>query len=195
MPPAASTTETRAPAPLGPLTWLALLAVALTAPSLLRGERAPWRVAAAAVGAAALLLRLVAPRALAGPARALDRGLRALADVVSTAALTAAYLALLVPYARLLRALGRVPSSDEPWPPPETSGWTALDAAPSRHRAAASVLARLVVRAGGAASLVAFLWRRPSYFLVPLVLLALALSAVIAFGSATGLGPLIYTMF
>ncbi len=78
---------------------------------------------------------------------------------------------------------------------PAASGWVALDASSRRHRAAGSLLAGLAVRVGGAASLVGFLWRRPSFFLVPLVVIVLLLSAVVFLGSATGLGPLIYTMF
>lgn len=192
MPRAASPTEP--PAPLGPLLWLAAIALALTAPGLLRGARAPLAVTAAALGATTLALRVLAPRALSRPARGLHRALDVLGGAVSTAALTAAYFALVVPYARLLRALGRVPPPDEPWPP-EGSAWTPLDDAPRRHRAAGSRLASLAVRAGGAAALVGFLWRRPSFFLVPLVVLVLLLSAVVFLGSATGLGPLIYTMF
>lgn len=194
MPRTASPTDRVEAAPLGPLSWLAALAVALAAPALLRGGGTPARLAAGALGAAVLLLRLAAPSVLAGPARLLDRVLSALGGAVSTAALTATYLALVVPYALALRALGRVAPPDEPWPP-ESSGWTAFDAAPRRHRAAGALLAGLAVRAGAAAALVAFLWRRPSFFLVPLVLLILLLSAVALLGSATGLGPLIYTMF
>ncbi len=194
MPRAAPPTDPARAAPLGPLLWLAALAVALAAPPLLRGDRG-WLLAAAAVlGASTLLLRLAAPRALAPPARALHRALDAVGGAVSTAALTAAYLALVVPYALALRALGRVAPPDEPWPP-EGSGWSPLDAAPRRGRAAGSLLAGLAVRAGGAAALVAFLWRRPSFFLAPLVVLLLLLSGAVFLGSATGLGPLIYTMF
>lgn len=192
MPRAASLTEP--PPPLGPLLWLAAIALALSAPPLLRSGPTPLRVAAAGVGAAVLALRIVAPGTLARPARWLFSLLDAVGHGVSTALLTAVYLAAVVPYALVLRAVGRVAPPDEPWPP-QGSGWTALDASTRRHRAAGSLLAGLAVRAGGAASLVGFLWRRPSFFLVPLVVIVLLLSAVVFFGSATGLGPLIYTMF
>lgn len=193
MPRAASPTDPPPP-PLGPLLWLAALALALSTPALLGGRATPLHVAAAGIGAAVMVLRAVAPGALGRPARALFAVLDLLGNAVSTALLTGVYFAGVVPYALLLRAVGRVAPPDEPWPP-EASGWTALDATSRRHRAAGSLLAGLAVRVGGAASLVGFLWRRPSFFLVPLVVIVLLLSAVVFLGSATGLGPLIYTMF
>lgn len=191
----ASPTDPPRAAPLGALVWLALIALALTAPALARGDRHPLRLVASSLATATLLLRVVAPRLLAGPARALGRALAAFGDVVSDVALTAVYFALVLPYALVLRALGRIAPPDEPWPPPEVSGWSAVDDGPRRRRAAGSLLAGLAVRAGGAAALVSFLWRRPSFFLVPLVLLVLLLSAFVLLGSTTGLGPLIYTLF
>lgn len=191
----ASPTDPPRAAPLGALVWLALIALALTAPALARGDRHPLRLVGCSLAAATLLLRALAPRLLAGPARVLERALVAFGDVVSDLALTGVYFVLVLPYARLLRALGRIAPPDEPWPPTEASGWTAVDDGPRRHRAAGSLLAGLAVRAGGAVALVSFLWRRPSFFLVPLVLLVLLLSAFVLLGSTTGLGPLIYTLF
>lgn len=192
MPRAASPTEP--PPPLGPLLWLAVIALTLAASAVLRSGYTPLRVATAGVGAAVLALRIAAPGVLARPARWLFALLDALGHAVSTALLTAVYLVAVVPYALALRAAGLLAPPDEPWPP-DASGWTALDASARRNRAAGSLLAGLAVRAGGAASLVGFLWRRPSFFLVPLVVIVLLLSAVVFLGSATGLGPLIYTMF
>lgn len=191
----ASPTDRPQSPPLGALVWLSLIALAITTPALARGDHHPLRLVAFSLAAATLLLRAVAPRLLAGPALALARTLAAVGNVVSNAALTALYFSLVLPYALVLRAFGRIAPPDEPWPPPEVSGWSTVDDNPQRRRAAGSLLAGLAVRAGGAAALVSYLWRRPSFFLVPLVLLVLLLSALVLFGSTTGLGPLIYTLF
>lgn len=187
----ASPTE---PPSLGPLVWLAVLALALAGPPLAQGDVTPGRVLAGMTGAAVVALRALSPRALYAPARGLSAALARVGSVVSTALLLGIYAALVVPYAWVLRRLGRLPSPDEPWPP-AGSGWTALDDVARHRRAAGSTLAGLAVRAGGAAALVGFLWRRPSFFLVPLVVLLLLLSGVVLLGSSTGLGPLIYTLF
>ena len=185
---------TEPPPKLGPLLWLAALALLFSVPSLAQRAGTSGHVLAAAFGAAVVALRALWPRALHPAARRLTSALDRVGTVVSTALLLGIYGALLVPYAWVLRRVGRLPSPDEPWPP-EGSGWTALDDLPRHRRAAGSTLAGLAVRAGGAAALVGFLWRRPSFFLVPLVLLLLLLSAVVLLGSSAGLGPLIYTLF
>ncbi|MFO0627629.1 MAG: DUF5989 family protein [Polyangiales bacterium] len=191
MPHAASPTE---PPSRGPLRWLAVFAVLYAAPSVAQGQHPPGRVAAALVGAAVLAIGMVRPRALDAPARVVNAALDRVGDAVSTTLLLALYAALVLPYAWVLRRVGRLPWPDDPWPP-EGSGWTPLTDAPAHHRAAGSRLAGLAVRAGGAAALVGFLWRRPSFFLVPLVVIVLLLSAVVLLGSSTGLGPLVYTLF
>jgi Family of unknown function (DUF5989) len=185
---------TEPPPKLGPLLWLAALALAFSVPSLAQGAGSRGHVFAAVVGAAVMALRVLWPRALHPAAGRLLTALDRVGTVVSTALLLGIYGALLVPYAWVLRRAGRLTPPDEPWPP-VGSGWTALDDLPRHRRAAGSTLASLVVRAGGAAALVGFLWRRPSFFLVPLVLLLLLLSGVVLLGSSAGLGPLIYTLF
>lgn len=43
--------------------------------------------------------------------------------------------------------------------------------------------------------LFAFLWRRKLWWLIPIILVMLIFGFLIALGTATGLGPLIYTLF
>ena len=43
--------------------------------------------------------------------------------------------------------------------------------------------------------LLAFLWHRKMWWLIPMVAVLLFFGLVIAFGSATGVGPFIYTLF
>jgi hypothetical protein len=50
-------------------------------------------------------------------------------------------------------------------------------------------------RIGIAGELLAFLWRRKLWWLTPLVTVLLLLGLLLAFASATGVGPAIYTLF
>ena len=50
-------------------------------------------------------------------------------------------------------------------------------------------------RFGIAGELLAFLWRRKLWWLAPMVVVLLALGLLIGFGSASGVGPFIYTLF
>lgn len=46
-----------------------------------------------------------------------------------------------------------------------------------------------------AGSLMGFLWRRKLYWLMPLVFILIVFGLLILVGSATGVGPFIYTLF
>lgn len=46
-----------------------------------------------------------------------------------------------------------------------------------------------------AGELIAFLWKRKMFWLMPLVFVLLFLGLLIAIGSSTGVGPFIYTLF
>ena len=43
--------------------------------------------------------------------------------------------------------------------------------------------------------LLAFLWQRKMWWMIPLVMALLVTGLVIGFGSASGVGPFIYTLF
>jgi hypothetical protein len=193
-------TDARTRGALRTLSMLALLlAVAGTVVALPAADPTAGLVLAAG-GVALFGLRFVVPRALTPVAHGLHRALQALGVFTGDVVLTLVYLFLLWPYHALLVMVRAIPSPNEPWPPPPgTSGWTPFDAAAlvrsSRHLRAGRVLARLAIYAGSAAALVRFLRRRPAYFLVPVVLLLLALLAIVLLGQATGLGPFIYTLF
>ena len=154
------------------------------------------RLGLLAAGVAALLLAVGAPRLVLPVARPLHRALVAVGDALSTVALSALYLAVVVPLALVLRAAGRLPPSEEPWPPPDQTGWTPWEDASSGRRASgAGVLAGVAARAASAFALLRFLHARPTAYLVPLVALLLLLGAVVLLGQSTGLGPLVYTLF
>ena len=48
---------------------------------------------------------------------------------------------------------------------------------------------------GVAGELLGFLWRRKLWWLIPVMVLLLVLGLLLAFASASGLGPFIYTLF
>ena len=48
---------------------------------------------------------------------------------------------------------------------------------------------------GVAGELLSFLWERKAYWLIPMVLVLLALALLIVFASSSGIGPFIYTLF
>ena len=45
------------------------------------------------------------------------------------------------------------------------------------------------------AELLAFLWERKMWWMIPLVMVLLVMGLLIGFGSASGVGPFIYTLF
>ena len=50
-------------------------------------------------------------------------------------------------------------------------------------------------RLGIAAELLAFLWQRKLWWMFPVVFVLLLVGLLIGFGSASGVGPFIYTLF
>ena len=57
------------------------------------------------------------------------------------------------------------------------------------------VLREMGDKFGIAGELLAFMWQRKKLWLLPLVFILLAMGLVIGFGTATGVGPFIYTLF
>jgi len=53
----------------------------------------------------------------------------------------------------------------------------------------------MALRLGIAAELVSFLWHRKMWWMIPMVLVLLLIGLLIGFGSASGVGPFIYTLF
>jgi hypothetical protein len=54
---------------------------------------------------------------------------------------------------------------------------------------------RLKLNSGVVGDLFSFLWKRKLWWLIPIILVMLIFGFLIALGTATGLGPLIYTLF
>lgn len=153
-----------------------------------------------AAGASLAVLRLVGPGLVAWALAPLAAALRRVGEHLARALLTVLYLVLVWPYAAVLRALKVLEPPVPPWPPPaHASGWLpvrdAASAGPRQRLRPAALWARAAVRAGDGVALLAWFWSRPTLFLLPIVLLALVLAALALFGSATGLGPLVYTFF
>jgi hypothetical protein len=48
---------------------------------------------------------------------------------------------------------------------------------------------------GIAGELIAFLWQRKMWWMIPMVVVLVLFGLLIAFGSASGVGPFIYTLF
>ena len=57
------------------------------------------------------------------------------------------------------------------------------------------ILNEITGRIGIAGELIEFLWARKLWWLIPLVSMLLLLGMLIVFGSASGVGPFIYTLF
>jgi presenilin-like A22 family membrane protease len=53
----------------------------------------------------------------------------------------------------------------------------------------------MTARLGIAADLLAFLWHAKMWWMIPIVALLLLFGLLIVFGSSTGVGPFIYTLF
>ncbi len=56
-------------------------------------------------------------------------------------------------------------------------------------------LSGLKTRLGILGELFAFLWAAKMWWLIPMIIALIVFAALIAFGAATGGGPLIYTLF
>ena len=54
---------------------------------------------------------------------------------------------------------------------------------------------KMVTNLGVAGELLTFLWQRKLFWLIPMVALLLLFGLLLVFGSATGVGPFIYTLF
>ena len=50
-------------------------------------------------------------------------------------------------------------------------------------------------RIGIAGELLSFLWHRKMWWLIPMVSVLLLMGLLVGFGSASGVGPFIYTLF
>ena len=53
----------------------------------------------------------------------------------------------------------------------------------------------LRAKLGIAGELITFLWEAKLWWLIPMVSVLILMGIIIAFGSATGVGPFIYTLF
>ena len=53
----------------------------------------------------------------------------------------------------------------------------------------------LADKLGIAGELIAFFWHRKMWWMLPMVAVLMFLGILIAFGSTTGVGPFIYTLF
>jgi hypothetical protein len=53
----------------------------------------------------------------------------------------------------------------------------------------------LIIKVGIAKDLFEFLWKRKLWWLMPVVLIILILTAILFFAQATGVSPLIYALF
>jgi len=58
-----------------------------------------------------------------------------------------------------------------------------------------SALQEIRDRLGIARELLSFLWAQKLWWLAPLVIVLMLLGLIIGFGTATGVGPFIYTLF
>ncbi len=57
------------------------------------------------------------------------------------------------------------------------------------------VLQEMGQKLGIAADLLTFLWQAKMWWMIPMVTVLLLLGLLIVFGSTTGVGPFIYTLF
>ena len=57
------------------------------------------------------------------------------------------------------------------------------------------ILREMGARLSIGAELLGFLWQRKMWWIIPLVMVLLFTGLVIGFGSASGVGPFIYTLF
>jgi len=57
------------------------------------------------------------------------------------------------------------------------------------------IIRDLVMRLSIATELLGFLWRLKMWWAIPMVLILLLVGLLIGFGTASGVGPFIYTLF
>lgn len=181
---------------LGSLGGL-LLFFAIT--RLLFGGSVAWSLGLVGTSVGLLGAWALSPAWLVRPAAALHRVLTVVGDVVSHVLFTVIYVVVVWPYAAITRRLGLVEPAEEPWPPPAgTSGWRPVDpeqgARTARRSRGSGVLVRLAASIGGAVVLLRFVWRRAAV-VFPIAALLVVLGILALFGSATGLGPLVYSLF
>jgi hypothetical protein len=53
----------------------------------------------------------------------------------------------------------------------------------------------MITRLGVAGELLQFLWQRKLWWLIPMIIVLLLFGLLLMFASASGVGPLIYTLF
>ena len=53
----------------------------------------------------------------------------------------------------------------------------------------------IAARLGIAGELLGFMWRRKMWWMMPVVIVLLFMGILIGFGSSSGVGPFIYTLF
>jgi presenilin-like A22 family membrane protease len=58
-----------------------------------------------------------------------------------------------------------------------------------------SVLTEMGQKVGIAGELLGFFWHRKMWWIIPMVFVMLFFGIIIVFGSSTGVGPFIYTLF
>jgi hypothetical protein len=58
-----------------------------------------------------------------------------------------------------------------------------------------AILKEMGTRLSTAGELMGFLWRNKLWWLSPVVIVLLVMGLLIGFGTATGVGPFIYTLF
>ena len=57
------------------------------------------------------------------------------------------------------------------------------------------LISELVTRFGIAGELLAFMWHQKLWWMLPLILVLLFMGLLIGFGTSSGVGPFIYTLF
>ena len=57
------------------------------------------------------------------------------------------------------------------------------------------IIRDMLLRLGIAKELVEFFWRLKMWWMIPMVMLLMIIGLLIGFGSSTGVGPFIYTLF
>ena len=74
-------------------------------------------------------------------------------------------------------------------------GWSNGITAKNHEEAVMQLLNDMGNRLGIARELLAYLWRRKMWWMIPVVSILLIMGLLIGFGSASGVGPFIYTLF
>lgn len=198
MPPATRSQRRRSP-PIAMLGTLGALLLFVALARLWLGGSAIALGVTLATSAVLLGAWAASPSWLVGPAAWVHRALESLGAAVGAVVLTLVYVSVVWPYAALVRRLGLVEPPHEAWPPPKgTSAWRPVDWSPEgnlpRRARPGRLLARSAVALDGVLALFGLLGRR-AIVVLPIAALLLAIALLALFGSATGLGPLVYTLF